>query len=525
MTSSQNSISHPLNSSSGSPAFWVTGFATGITFTALLTAILSAGTLAAAQESNSESNWYRIQIDGKPVGYQQLSISEVTGNSNLIKVFQRTEMHIRRLGANVKLQSFLWTTQTRDGRLKAFDLQRIDAAGHRMERSGALSANNRSMEVTERVAATRSMRSITLSGDVMSPIVELWLPEVMANAKATSSNRRQSYRVFFPESVDTASINASVQPMRQMVLPNGKRVMAGRLEYSIASRPGNPTRMLIDRDLHVIRKEQSLLNRPLVLEETTADEALNASQTESLDLNAQAIIPVDRLISFKASDDLIRLKLTVNRGFLGHIPDSTFQTVQQTSSASTLIQLAAPTYPASASSRPTGLAPQPLPSSTMMPTDDPLLRRMANRATVGKFNPSDVCLSLENYVGSTLTFSPFSTNLLPADTVAKQRKGDCTEHAMLLATLMKIRAIPARIVSGLILTPGRPGFSGHVWVEAQIDGRWYPFDSTSPAKSRQIRIKLSHSDFHENAQSTGLSLFVPILDLAGRSSITVESPE
>lgn len=525
MTSSQNSITLHLHLNSGLPELPA---GTALLRTAMLVALwalFSCVRTEAAQTDNNQSSWFRITMDGQPIGFEQRTVSNVAGNSNLIKVFRRTEMHVRRLGSTVKLQSFLWTTQTRSGHLQAFDLQRVDAAGNRMERSGIISANKRAMEVTERVAATRSTRSITIQGPVMSPIVELWLPQAMASASSTASIPRQTFPVFFPESVDTASINASIQAFRQMVLPDGKRITAARLEYSIASRPGSPTRMLIAEDLRLIRKEQTLLNRPLILEEASADDALRASHIESLDLNAQAIIPVDRLISFKASEDPIFLKLTVSRGFLGQIPDSKFQTIRQASSASAIIRLTAATYPASVSSRPTGLNPQPLPATTLMPTNDPLLVRMANQATVGKFAPTEVCLSLEEYVGSALTFSPFSTNLLPANTVAKQKRGDCTEHAILLATLVKIRAIPARIVSGLILTPGRPGFSGHVWVEAQIDGQWYPFDSTSPAQSRQIRIKLAHSDFQKNSQSTGLSLFVPILDLAGRSSITVEAPE
>lgn len=487
--------------------------------------VLLCSSATASQGESDQSFWYLIRMDGKPVGYEQLTTSEVEGSPNLIKVFRRTEMRIRRLGSDIKLQAFLWTTQTGDGQLLAFDLQRIDAAGNRIERSGAIASNKRTFEIKERVSATRSQRSVRIQKTPMSPIVELWLPAAMRSTNEGLNLRRQNFSVFFPETGDAATITASVQPFRQMLLPNGERVTAARLQYSVASRPAQPTRMLITQSNHLIRKEKSLLNRPLTWEQTSADSALQAAQSDTLDVTAQAILPVDRLISFRTPNTPINLKLSVRQGFLGQIPSTPFQTVTQVSSASASIRLVPATYPRSIPTRPNGLQPAPLPATALMPTTDPMLQRMALSGTVGKSQPVDACLSLEKYVGKMLTFSPFSTNLLPADVVAKQKKGDCTEHAILLATLMKVRGIPARIVSGLILTPGRPGFAGHVWVEAQIQNRWYPFDSTAPMSTRQIRIKLADSAFEEDSQSSGLSLFTPILDLAGRSSFTVEAPE
>ncbi|MEP3478351.1 MAG: transglutaminase family protein [Fuerstiella sp.] len=488
-----------------------------------------------------QSQWFVIRMDGKPIGYEQLTTSTVEGSPTLVKVFRRTEMRIRRLGSEVQMQAFLWTTQTTDGQLLAFDLQRIDAAGNRIERSGAVARNGRSFEIKETVAATKSQRSIRLQKRPMSPVTEMWLPAAMASTinqptltnnlapssraanNGTTTNRRQHFDVFFPETLDVAKVTASILPFRQILLPDGQRVTGARLEYSVESRPSQPTRMLIALDKHVIRKEKSLLNRPLTWDQASADLALEAVQSKTLDLTAQAVIPVDRLISFRDPNSPVQLRLTLRQGFLGQIPKTIFQTVDPISSGAAIIKLKPVVYPGSVPSRLNGLRPVALPPTTLMPTADPMLQRMASRGTIGKSQAIDQCLSLEKHVGSTLTFSPFSTNLLPANTVAKQKKGDCTEHAILLATLMKIRGIQARIASGLILTPGRPGFTGHVWVEAQIQGNWYPFDSTSPMSSRQVRIKLAGSSFDEDSQSSGLSLFTPILDLAGRSSFTVES--
>lgn len=495
----------------------------------LLSVVIYSNTAAAqiaapdhASKARNQNYWYVIKMDGRAIGYEHLSTSDVDGSPNLIKVFRRTEMQIRRLGFDIKMQAFLWTTQTLSGELLAFDLHRIDATGNKTERSGAIASNQRSFEIKERVAATRSQRSVGIQRPPMSPLVELWLPTAMTSPDGKTNNRRRNFSVFFPDTVDVATITASIQPQRQMLLPSGQQVTAARLKYSVATRPAEPTRMLIAEDQHLIRKEKTLLHRSLTWEQASADSALAAAHSKTLDVTAKAVIPVDRLIAFQDQKSSVKLKLTVRQGFLGQIPSNSFQTVTPVSSSSLLIELTPVIYPQTVRTRLNGLQPVSLPASIMMPTTDPMLQRMASRGSVGKTEPVDVCLSLEKHVGSTLNFCPFSTNLLSADTVAKQKKGDCSEHAILLATLMKIRGIPARVASGLILTPGRPGFTGHVWVEAKIQGKWYPFDSTSPMSSRQIRIKLADSNFDEDSQSSGLSLFTPILDLAGRSSFTVE---
>jgi transglutaminase-like putative cysteine protease len=146
---------------------------------------------------------------------------------------------------------------------------------------------------------------------------------------------------------------------------------------------------------------------------------------------------------------------------------------------------------------------------------------MALMAAGSDTEPAIVCQKLETFVRQKMRHSAFSTSLLPADEVARTLKGDCTEHAVLLATLIRTRGIPARIASGLIHTNRQLGFTGHVWVEAEIHDSWEPFDSAVDASAPETtRIKLSDSQMPDTLIS-GASLFVPILELAGRSHVQI----
>lgn len=84
------------------------------------------------------------------------------------------------------------------------------------------------------------------------------------------------------------------------------------------------------------------------------------------------------------------------------------------------------------------------------------------------------------------------------DTLAS-RRGDCTEHAVLLASLCRARGIPARLATGLAYAGGM--FLGHAWTEVKLGDAWYPLDaalSTPPPLSVDAtHIKLSDSSLHD----------------------------
>lgn len=61
-----------------------------------------------------------------------------------------------------------------------------------------------------------------------------------------------------------------------------------------------------------------------------------------------------------------------------------------------------------------------------------------------------------------------------ASQVAEHRDGDCSEHAVITAALLRASGVPARVVVGLALfqLDGRYVAYGHAWVDARVDGRW-----------------------------------------------------
>ncbi|OGW38917.1 MAG: hypothetical protein A2010_14470 [Nitrospirae bacterium GWD2_57_9] len=67
-----------------------------------------------------------------------------------------------------------------------------------------------------------------------------------------------------------------------------------------------------------------------------------------------------------------------------------------------------------------------------------------------------------------------------ASRVVERREGDCTEHAVLLVSLMRMFTIPAKLVMGIKMIRVGEGYGafGHAWVEYLQKGKWKAADPT-----------------------------------------------
>jgi transglutaminase/protease-like cytokinesis protein 3 len=79
-------------------------------------------------------------------------------------------------------------------------------------------------------------------------------------------------------------------------------------------------------------------------------------------------------------------------------------------------------------------------------------------------------------VARTIQKKNLSQTFATAAQVARNRSGDCTEHAVLTAALCRAHGIPARVATGLVAVNDMYAF--HMWNEVWIRDRWVPVDAT-----------------------------------------------
>jgi len=127
---------------------------------------------------------------------------------------------------------------------------------------------------------------------------------------------------------------------------------------------------------------------------------------------------------------------------------------------------------------------------------DPRLQKAAADAVDGATTTRAKVAQLNAFVHQHIEEQTLDRGSAPAVVTLEQRKGDCTEHAVLLSALLRTQGIPTRLVDGVVVSGGRLGY--HQWVEVQIDDEgMVPADPTFgefPASVKRLKLAEGASD-------------------------------
>ena len=123
--------------------------------------------------------------------------------------------------------------------------------------------------------------------------------------------------------------------------------------------------------------------------------------------------------------------------------------------------------------------------------DDPELRTWVAAQAAGTATGSAAQAErLRQAVRAHITTKDLSQGDASALETFRSRRGDCTEHANLLAAALRIAGIPARVEVGIVYAPELGGFGGHAWVSAFAGGAWQHLDAAYPGIPRAHYLRL-----------------------------------
>ena len=131
--------------------------------------------------------------------------------------------------------------------------------------------------------------------------------------------------------------------------------------------------------------------------------------------------------------------------------------------------------------------PSYLAASPMIDPRDPAVRELATRTLADAPAATPARLErLRRAASASLPRKNLSSAFASASEALRTGSGDCTEHAVLLAALLRAQGIPSRVVAGLVwcddFSGRRDVFGWHLWTQALVDGRWIDLDATLPAE-------------------------------------------
>jgi hypothetical protein len=145
---------------------------------------------------------------------------------------------------------------------------------------------------------------------------------------------------------------------------------------------------------------------------------------------------------------------------------------------------------------PTDETKEYLESNAYIQSDDPELSALARRLVEGEKDAFSAAMKLEAWTARNMSFD-LGITLAPSTEVFQNRRGTCTEYAVLLTTLARSVGIPSRFAMGYVYADRM--FGGHAWVEVLIGDVWVPIDAAlythGPADA--ARLKVTHTSFRE----------------------------
>ena len=485
----------------------------------------------------ADTQWFAISFEGRQVGYERVSqkrfrnpttanISTTgpklksVGRQAITRRTRDTRIALQRFGTDMSLTAFQESSETDDGLIYEWSLRRSAADGDSIQRSGRWIPEEAAYEISELTQATRRTFSMPSGPQGRSSIMSAWVPDYLMS---TSMPKRVP--VLFPETAAVVEIELRRQGSQSLRTKAGQTKNVHRLEFWPTVDPSAKTTLFVDDTHSVVRSEQPLLGSLLIMDRCDADTALKAGGPGSLDIDLAGIVPVNRPIPNPENWRSIHLQMTAPAPAQLLLPATEFQLIRYQAPNQLTITLLKP--PAvieefsdlpSSSSSPSSEFTRP---AKLLTTTDYGVQRLGHLAAGGASEPLDTCRKMTRYLSANLKRSSFSTSLASAATTAKQMRGDCTEHAILLATMMRSYQIPSRVAVGMVYNQRIHGFVAHMWAEAFLYGHWIPFDSTVGSSAPQpILIKLLDSSLSED-QTSAVENFLPLLDVIGRAEIKV----
>ena len=115
-------------------------------------------------------------------------------------------------------------------------------------------------------------------------------------------------------------------------------------------------------------------------------------------------------------------------------------------------------------------------------SDDKKVIELARKAVGDTRDAAKAAKRIEVFVRKHMKVKSLSVGYATAAEVAASGEGDCTEHAVLAAAMLRAVGIPARVVLGYVHSPKflkhENTFIGHAWVQALIGDKWVDLDAT-----------------------------------------------
>jgi transglutaminase-like putative cysteine protease len=469
---------------------------------------------AGPHQAGATEVWQVIYLGKSRIGQSRSYTRPVTvEGKSFLKCEYETHLSIKRFGEPLRVDTRRETDESPDGGLRSFIYEMKNPPAAPTRASGRVEGNQLAGEIN--VGGTANPFSVPWDPEVKSPAYLDRLPV----EHPFKPFQTVTCKEFLPEQMQVSEVHLTAGRREAVTLLDGRRRTLLKLTVMESILPQTPSQSYLDERGNVVVSTAEMLGQTLTTYTVPAEEALKEVAGGALD------IAVNTLVGSTAIPQAHRTRHAVYRIKMRgedptpYFPNYPYQKVIRKGIDECEITVRA--VPPVATRRNIRVERQYLAGSRYLQTADSEVLMHVDRAARNIIEPAQVAIAMEKYVNQQIQRKDFSTALASAAEVARSLQGDCTEHAVLLAAMLRARNIPSRIAVGLVYIESLAAFGGHMWTEALLGDQWVPLDATlGQGGTGADRIKLADSSFADNAPSP-MTTFLPLLHVLGRIELTV----
>jgi len=474
---------------------------------------LQGATLVAGSRTEA---WDAHFMRGDKVGHERCVTRRFRkGDRTLIQTAAVTKLTIRRFGQIVEQTIDLTSVETADGELLSFE-SRVSVGGQPIVATGRVAGNKLIINTTTR-AKTQQARMDWPPGTRGFFGVEQSLAE-----KPLQPGQERQLQTLVAVFNIVGDVHLKAAGYERTKLSGG---LYRLLKIDATTKLAGTTIESIlwtDRTGTVLKTEVPSLGSMSM--RTTKAAALGRSKPADFDLGLDSMVKIDRTLEHPHRTQRIIYRAKLTDGDPAAVfPTGVSQRVKSLDQDTALITVLAvrPDQPREVAGavRPPGK--EDLAANNLIQSDDDRIVKLADRIAPAESAPWKIAVAADSHDHRAIRSKNFSVAFASAAEVARTLEGDCTEHAVLLAAILRARKIPARVAIGLVHYRG--GFAYHMWTEAWIKDRWVPLDATlGHGGIGGGHLKLADATL---AGASAYSAFLPVVRVLGRLELKVVKVE
>ena len=470
----------------------------------MIAAILACASLTLTADVDE---WYSMTLNGAPAGWSNVT---ETVEGDLRTTSSVESMTIGRGGVDVTVRASVEWKDTTGGQPISMKWT---------QEMGGPPATTTWEFLSDHVRVTSHQGGRTTTREQPLPN-GVWLTPAATRAvmKATGGTGAAQWRTLIPD--------LGLQPVAQRLTQVGERmcdVLGRRIAVTVweVQTEGLPVTMetWFSSDWRPVMTSMKAPFGEIRSTMTDRTTALRDHGAASAEMFTSLFIRPTGSIGRQMEADRAFLRLKTHDGAPLELPASGSQTIAGVSDAGLLLLVERDASLAAASGE--SADPAYREASMMIDSNDPEVQALAELATTSlgpRATDSAKAEAARATVRRWIQRKGLSTAFASASDTVRAREGDCSEHGVLLAAVLRAEGIPSRVASGLVWMDQVEAFGWHMWTQALIDGAWVDLDATLPVPFTVGHVLVATSSLEDG---DGQRELMKLLGLLGNLDVEV----